>query len=125
MNTTIFFCFLTILFGVNGQWFIIKKDYPSHLMNYPNPGKRSLPDENFNIDCSLPYSYFQTPEEKTAWLYSCASQKSPLDDSLSYYKPRLIPHERRTSRSIPPYIHENNDLFNRILLNRYRRSTNK
>jgi len=120
-----FFVFSTILYGINAQWYIIKKDYPSHLMNYPNPGKRSISEDNFRIDCSLPYSYYQTTEEKTAWLYSCSSQISPLDDSSLYYAPRLISHERRTPRSIPPYIPETRDLFNRILLNRYRRSTNK
>jgi hypothetical protein len=130
MMTFLFFFCVTILFGVNAQWFIIKKDYPSPLMNYPNPGKRSILDENFDVDCSLPYSYFQSTEEKTTWLFKCSFQKSPLDESSSsnsekYYTPRLILHERRTPRSSPPYFDENRDLFNQRLLSRLRRSTSK
>jgi hypothetical protein len=130
---------ITIFYGTNAQWYIIKKDYPAHSMNYPNPGKRSISDEELNIDCSIPYSYLKSYQEKTAWLLSCNNKQSPLtmvDDSSStdsnsmekelYSTPRLISHERRTPRSIPPpYFNEQRDLFNIRLLKRLRRSTNK
>ncbi|CAM2726013.1 unnamed protein product [Rotaria socialis] len=73
--------FMTILFVANAQWFIIKKGYPSSSMNYPNPGKRSVANEKLkllNIDCSVPYSYRSSHEEKTAWILSCNYEKSPL-----------------------------------------------
>ena len=119
---------------VDSQWFIIKKDYPSNLMNYPNPGrKRSLSDNELNlspiIDCSQPYSQLQSYEEKTAWLLSCSADQSPLQDSSSSTEveddarstPSLIFHDRRTLRSIPPYINEEDYSFNRRLLDRLRR----
>jgi hypothetical protein len=131
--------FITILFQTNAQWYIIKKDYPSNLMNYPNPGKRSISDAELNllnIDCSIPYSYLTSYQEKTAWLFSCSQKKSPLttvDDSSSssdlnnvddnlYSTPKLILHERRTPRFIPPYLNEHDDVFNTRLLKRLRRS---
>jgi len=132
--------FITIFYGTNAQWFIIKKDYPSISMNYPNPGKRSISQDELNIDCSIPYSYLQSHLDKTAWLLSCVNKRSPLtevDDSSSsssnsnsiednlYPPPRLISHERRTSRSTPPYFNEQGDFFNRRLLKRLRRSIKK
>lgn len=139
MNTSIslsLLFFITIFYGTNAQWYIIKKDYPSQLMNYPNPGKRSIPEEKFNIDCSVPYAYVKS-YEKTLWLLSCKDHHSPLiavDDSSSLsssnsiedqlsYKPRLISHERRTPRFIPPYLPEEDDFFKIRLLKRLGRST--
>jgi hypothetical protein len=130
--------FITIFYGTNAQWYIIKKDYPLHLMNYPNPGKRSLSKDELNIDCSIPYSYLKSYQEKTLWLLSCSNKKSPLiavDDSSSsnsnsiedelYYTPQLISHARRTLRSTPPYFNEHGDFFNIRLLKRLRRSVKK
>jgi hypothetical protein len=112
-------------------------------MNYPNPGKRSISEEEFNllnIDCSIPYSSLNSYKEKTAWLFSCNNQQSPLttidDSALSsstsdsmevdlYSIPRSVSHRQRTRRSIPPYLSEQQDLFNRKLLRRLRRSINK
>jgi hypothetical protein len=143
MNTflsSIFLLFvITIFYGTNAQWFIIKKDYPSMSMNYPNPGKRSISQDELNIDCSIPYSYLKSYRDKTAWLLSCINQRSPLtaiDDSSSssnsnsiednlYPSPRLISHERRTPRSTPPYFNEQGDFFNNRLLKRLRRSIKK
>ncbi|CAF3491235.1 unnamed protein product [Rotaria sp. Silwood1] len=146
MPSLLLLLFITILFDVNAQWFIIKKNYPSKAMNYPNPGKRSITEEELkllNIDCSIPYSYFNSYEEKTAWLISCRYEKPPLkiiNDSSSsslssnsnsiedelYSIPEFISKERRTPRSIPPYFYEHPDLFNRRrLLKRLRRFTNK
>ncbi|CAF1510757.1 unnamed protein product [Rotaria magnacalcarata] len=123
--------FTAILFVANSQWFIIKKDYPSTSMNYPNPGKRSVANEELkllNIDCSVPYPYRSSHEEKTAWILSCNYEKSPVtiikDSSSSssssnsiedelYPIRRLIAQDRRTVRSSPPYFHEHPDLFNR------------
>ena len=130
--------FMTTLLTANAQWFINKKNFPQKLMNYPNPGKRSLSEEELIIDCSIPYSYLNTYQEKAAWLLSCSNQNSPLatlDESSSsnsnsmedesYSPPRLISYERRTARSIPPYLTENRHFFHRQLLNRLRRSTNE
>jgi hypothetical protein len=130
---------MTILLGTNAQWYIIKKNYPSALMNYPNPGKRSISEEEFNllnIDCSIPYSSLNSYKEKTAWLFSCNNQRSPLttidDSALSLstsdsMEDELysIPHQQRTRRSNPPYLSEQQDLFNRKVLRRLRRSINK
>ncbi|CAF0862174.1 unnamed protein product [Adineta ricciae] len=117
------------LHGIAGQWYIMKKDYPSALMNYPNPGKRSIEEDRSSddkkIDCSIPYSYMRTYADKTAWLLLCNDYQSPLGSTndLSsvgnsiadkfYSSPRLISHERRTARSIPPYLYEQKDLFRR------------
>lgn len=132
MNNTLLLTLLfiiTILIGTNAQWYIIKKNYPSHLMNYPNPGKRSISEDDINlldIDCSVPYAYLNSREEKTAWLGSCNDQQSPLislstsssiEDEL-YFRPQLISHEKRTLRSSPPYLSDRENLFNRILLKR-------
>ncbi|CAF1001957.1 unnamed protein product [Rotaria sordida] len=135
---------MTILFYTNAQWFIVKKKYPSKSMNYPNPGKRSITEEELkllNIDCSIPYSNFNSYKEKTARLLSCNHHKLPLtiiNDSSSsssnsnsiedelYSIPQFISQIRRTPRSIPPYFNEHPDLFNRRrLLKRLRRFTNK
>jgi hypothetical protein len=137
LPTLILLFILTTFYGANAQWYIIKKDYPSMSMNYPNPGKRSILKEEFNtIDCSIPYSSLRSYEEKTTWLLSCNNKRSPLitvDDSSAsgsnsiedefYSPPRLISHERRTLRSIPPpYFNEQEDLFNIRLLKRLRQS---
>ena len=145
MNTClplIFLLLLMIFCGIHGQWYIIKKDNPQKSMNYPNPGKRSLPEDE--IQCAIPYSQLTTYDEKTAWLLFCQKQQSPsiLVDSSSAsssssssssgssedemnYSPRLIPHDRRTLRSIPPYFNEQRDVFNIRLLKRSQRSTRK
>lgn len=137
--------FLTIFCGIHGQWYIIKKDNPQKSMNYPNPGKRSLPEDEtqYAMNCAIPYSQLTTYDEKTAWLLFCKKQQSPsiLVDSTSTssssssssgssedemnYSPRLIPHDRRTLRSIPPYFNEQRDVFHIRLLKRLRRSTRK
>ena len=65
--TLTLFVLLTFLLGTDAQWYIIKKNYPTTLMNYPNPGKRSISDEELNllnIDCSIPYSYLNSYDEK-------------------------------------------------------------
>jgi hypothetical protein len=142
MNTFVtltFFLFFVIstFDSTNGQWYIIKKDYPTMSMNYPNPGKRSQSD----IDCSIPYSSLTSYEDKATWLLSCNDKQSPLitvDDSSSsssesnsieddvYPPARLILHERRTSRSVPPpYFNEKHDLFNIRLMKRLRRLMKK
>lgn len=139
LSLTLLF-FITIFYGTNAQWYIIKKDYPSNLMNYPNPGKRSISEDKFHIDCSVPYAYVKS-YEKTRWLLLCKDKHSPLitvDDSSSssasssnsnsmedqiYYEPRLISHERRTARFIPPYLSEERNFYNGRLWNRFRRST--
>ncbi|UJR10116.1 hypothetical protein I4U23_014338 [Adineta vaga] len=135
--TNVLLLLLICFIGTNAQWYIIKKDYPSSLMNYPNPGKRSIhEDQSLNdnkIDCSISYSYLTTYEEKTAWLLMCNNEQAPLrlTNELSstenyienefYTSPRLISHERRTLRSIRPYLHEQKDLFQQRLLKSLRR----
>ncbi|CAF1291282.1 unnamed protein product [Adineta steineri] len=121
--------FIVSLLEINAQWFIIKKDYPAHLMNYPNPGKRSLSEDELNIDCSIPYSYLNTYEGKTAWLLSCNDKQSSLtsnyiDNELNYI-PQFIYDTRRTQPSIPSSMNEQQNLFNIKLLKRLRQSINK
>lgn len=134
--------FMATLFLVKAQWFIIKKDFPSTSMNYPNPGKRSPTEEElklFNIDCLIPYTYLNSYEEKLAWILSCSYDKSPLtkmkdssssssnsiEDDLNSIG-RYIPQDRRTQRSIPPYIYEYPDMFKRRrLFTRLHRFMNK
>lgn len=139
MNTCLSLIVLLLLMifsGINGQWYIIKKDNPQKSMNYPNPGKRSVVEDEY--PCAISYSQLMTENEKTAWLLLCQKQQSlsiPVDSSSTSssssgssedeitYSPRLIPHDRRTLRSIPPYIPEQRDTFHIRLLQRLRRST--
>ena len=57
------------LHGIAGQWYIMKKDYPSALMNYPNPGKRSIEEdqssEDKKIEASIQYPYMIPYTDKT------------------------------------------------------------
>ena len=123
--------FTVTLLGINAQWYIIKKDYPSDLMNYPNPGKRSIAEDKssrLNIDCSISYSHMNAYEEKIAWILLCSHRKSPLiavmDSSASSYDniddefyptAQIISRERRSSYTMPPYFNEYPDLFNKQL----------
>jgi hypothetical protein len=59
-----------MLLSINAQWFIKKNDL-SKLMNYPNPGKRSLPEKQSTFvktDCSIPYSQLHLYQQKMAWI---------------------------------------------------------
>ena len=138
MHTTQSFIWLSsisiLLLAANAQWFIIKKDFPSNLMNYPNPGKRNLPDRSSTAvaaDCSMPYSHIHSHRQKALWLLVCADRESPVrafgssswrTDSLadelssSSSPPRLILHEKRFARERASYIQENDKLFHRFLM---------
>jgi hypothetical protein len=82
---TLFFL-ISILFPIHAQWYIIKKDYRSNLMNYPNPGKRSLSEQKSDlhqIDCSIPYSRLQKSQQKLAWLFTCYYKRSSSANVIS------------------------------------------
>lgn len=118
MNHLSFFTlvlFFILISQLNGQWFIIKKNYPSQVMNYPNPGKkRSLND--FIVDCSQNFSDQRNDDERTAWLIACRDTASTLFSSVE-----SIENDRRTLRSIPPYFNENEFPFHRRLIDRFQR----
>jgi hypothetical protein len=142
MNTSqtylIFVFSISILCISNAQWYIIKKDYPSNLMNYPNPGKRSVlePDvHQLQVDCSTSFSHLKSFREKLAWLWSCherqstlkskensSSSSSSIEDDLSS-APRLILHEKRTARAFRTYMHDNDMPLNRLLKKLLRQMT--
>ena len=123
-------CFVSLLCLSDAQWYIIKKDYPANLMNYPNPGKRSIPDaalkQPLQVDCSTPYSRLHSYEEKWTWLLKCQQSRvslSPLQHSSSSSTSieeelpstsRLILHEKRSARASPSYIQEDDMLFDRF-----------
>ena len=142
MHTTQSFIWLfsiSILLAANAQWFIIKKDFPSNLMNYPNPGKRNLPDRRSTsvaADCSMPYSHLHSHRQKALWLLVCADRESPvrafgssswradsLADELSSPTSRLILHEKRFARARASYIQENDKLFHRFMMKLLRQTS--
>ena len=94
---------ILLLAPTDGQWYIMKKTYPSNLMNYPNPGKRSLPESDWisvDINCATPYSRVHALKEKAAWLLACSSSDSPLanDEEFEESRSELRVHPSRTLR---------------------------
>jgi hypothetical protein len=132
MNTShlrlLFFVFVSLLCISDAQWYIIKKDYPSNLMNYPNPGKRSIPDDAVNqpsqVGCSTSFSHLHSYRERWTWLLKCQKSQtslSPMKHSSSSSTSfedelpsttRLILHERRAARASQTYVQDNDMLFN-------------
>ena len=76
--------FITI---IKSQWYIIKKDYPSILMNYPNPGKRSLSKTN-------PIGFFRFLFTKERFPLDTVGKKDSIDS-------HLIEHEKRQRKTLP------------------------
>ena len=132
MNLLQLILFTLFVFTTNAQWYIKKTEHTKH-MNYPNPGKRSLSDEEMNFvenDCSKPYSHFQSSREKIAWIVKCIYTKSSLEKTDENFfssnsnsnegETTLIPiYNRRADRSsrvTPFYYAESNKAFNNYLL---------
>ncbi|CAF1175624.1 unnamed protein product [Rotaria sp. Silwood1] len=129
--------FLTsILLMINAQWYI-KKNHQSKFMNYPNPGKRSLPDEQsifIKTDCQIPYSQLHSHQQTAAWILMCGSKKSALknnkySNSLEFElssTPKLILYGKKSPNIVIPYYQDYDNSFNKYLMKVVRRAnTNK
>jgi hypothetical protein len=122
--------FISCLLTINAQWYI-KKTYQTKNMNYPNPGKRSIPEESTSFDetdCLKPYSHLHSYQQKFAWIFGCTYRRSSLEtdeNSLSsnlnnFYVesptiPTLILHGKRSPHVVPPYLTEYNNSFEKLL----------
>jgi len=124
-----------MLLAVNAQWFIKKNDL-SKLMNYPNPGKRSLSEKQstfLKTDCSIPYSQLHLYQQKIAWIFACGYKKSSLrtnDHSLPSNANRFevdLPttaklrlHEKRFLHVVPPPYFKEDDISSNRLIMRFK-----
>jgi hypothetical protein len=130
MNILHLILFLAFFFTTNAQWYI-KKTYYTKLVHYPNPGKRSVPDEQtfaVGTDCSKPFFQLQSYSEKVTWMYKCIYTKSPSKinensvslnsnniDVASSSTPGYIGHENRYPYVTSSYLTEHDNLVNRFL----------
>jgi hypothetical protein len=119
---------ISLLLTINAQWYI-KKSYRTQPMNYPNPGKRSIPDQEpvfVEIDCSTPYSRLHS-YQKAAWIITCGYETlstttneylSPFDSNNLQIEfsstPARVSIEKRSLHVVPPYIKEHDNSFNRF-----------
>jgi len=122
--------FISCLLTINAQWYI-KKTYQTKMMNYPNPGKRSIPGELTTFrenDCLKPYSQLHSYQQKFAWIFGCTytrssskSNKNPLSSNLNNFNiesptiPTLILHGKRSSHVASSYFTEYNNSFGKFL----------
>lgn len=68
--------------STTGHWFIKRPDSSKHV-GYPNPGKRSLPEED-QIDCSQSFSQLHSVDQKARWIMRCIySQLTSTDNDNS------------------------------------------
>ncbi|UJR35931.1 hypothetical protein I4U23_028672 [Adineta vaga] len=133
--------FISILWTTNAQWFIKKSDR-AKLAHYPNPGKRSLPEESSiytTTDCSMPYSQLETYEQKATWIFLCGyKQSSSLESNENLFTPDLnnIDLEltssanihlpiKRSFHVVPPYFKEDDVSFKRLMRKLWRYSGDK
>ncbi|CAF2479779.1 unnamed protein product [Rotaria sp. Silwood2] len=118
--------FMSILLITNAQWYI-KKNYQSKFMNYPNPGKRSLPDEQsilFKTDCQIPYSQLHSYQQTAAWILMCGSKKSSLkhNENSNNFEfdlsstPKLIVYKKKSSNFVQPYYKDYDNSLNKYLM---------
>lgn len=78
MNFLQLILFLSFILLINSQWYI-KKTYHTKVMNYPNPGKRSLNTEQIDFNennCLQSFPSFNSFKEKIAWIYNCIYTKA-------------------------------------------------
>lgn len=74
--------FVMLFLITSGHWFIKRPDSSKHV-GYPNPGKRSLPEED-QFDCSKSFSQLHSYEQKTRWIVRCIyAQLNPTDNDNS------------------------------------------
>lgn len=102
LPTLLLISFISI---INAQWFI-KKTYQTKKMNYPNPGKRNIPEEQpmfIQNDCSLPYSQLQSYRQKMKWIFTCLDSRSSLDTDEGSLPSNLNNLDVELS-TIPTYI---------------------
>ncbi|CAF1604710.1 unnamed protein product [Rotaria magnacalcarata] len=124
---------VSILLTTNAQWYI-KKNYRNKFMNYPNPGKRSLPEEKSiftETDCETSYSpQSYSHEQRTAWAFLCGHKKSSLEanersNELNFEfasKPKLSLRTKQQSQDavLPDYKDYENS-FDKYILKLVRR----
>lgn len=115
MNLSHLILLVSVLLTAEAQWFIKKNDR-SKLMNYPNPGKRSIADELLSdsaVECSIPYSLLQSYEQRATWLVFCSYQTSVPDTNENVLELRLpssspasVHLPRKRSYVVPPYLRD-------------------
>ncbi|CAF1135289.1 unnamed protein product [Adineta steineri] len=141
MNILHLLIFISILLTTNAQWYIKKNNRPK-LMNYPNPGKRSLLEDDesalIDIDCSKSYSQLYSSEERYAWISICGHRTLPLEfnedslsndfdsseDELSSVETAFHLAVKRSSYVAPPYFKDDNISFKKYMMQRLRRMIN-
>ncbi|CAF3036940.1 unnamed protein product [Rotaria socialis] len=123
---------VSILLTTNAQWYI-KKNYRNKFMNYPNPGKRSLPEEKSiftETDCETSYSQSYSHEQRAAWAFLCGHKKSSLkanghSDELDFEfasKPKLALRTKQQSQdAVLPDYQDYENSFNKYILKLARR----
>lgn len=118
MNSLQLILFLSsIVLTINGQWYI-KKTYQTKFMNYPNPGKRNVPDNEIDpsrIICSKSYSQLVSYQDKMTWIFTCLYRQSTLSSDLNNieineYLPRITKVPKYRSIFYSP---QDGNLFNR------------
>lgn len=130
MNILQLLVFILFASTINSQWYI-KKTHHTKLMNYPNPGKRSVPNEQTNFvetDCLRPYSQLHSYRQKVVWIFTCAYRRSSLqtnENSLLSNSnnfdiglrttPTLIRHNNRSPHVASSYSAEHNNSYNMFL----------
>ena len=127
MNTFQWIFPISMLFMVNAQWYINRKHYHKNLMNYPNPGKRSLSKEKTspmeNV-CEMPPSKLYSYQQIITWILMCHQTKSviKLNDNLLSSRlnnvkveltsrAKFLPYKKRTSHAAMPYMKSHDYTF--------------
>ena len=127
MNIFQLILFVLLFTATNGHWFL-KRPNTSKPVSYPSPGKRSLPDDQFDsiaTDCSQSYSELRSTAQKAKWLLRCiyAKMSQAEDDNSrssdsndislnSLLKSRSSSRRDRSLESASP----TDESFNRLLL---------
>jgi hypothetical protein len=128
MNILHLIIFIAFFFTTNAQWYL-KKSHHTKLVHYPNPGKRSVSDEQtfaVGIDCSKSFFQLQSYSEKVTWMYKCIYTKSPSKinensvssnniDLASTSTPGYIGQENRYPYVASSYLTEHDNSVNRFL----------
>jgi hypothetical protein len=126
MNILQLILLISFFSTTNARWYIKKTDQTKPA-GYPNPGKRSLPEEesdSVQIDCSKSFSQLNSYQDQSAWIFTCLYnrlQSQINEDSLSSNSDDITLESSSTSEytlqedRIPSYDTEYNRSFNKFL----------
>jgi len=131
MNILQSILFISFLFTTTAQWYI-KKTSQTKPMNYPNPGKRSLLEEErtyIAADCSKSFSHLHSYQEKVDWIFTCvdAESSSNINENPSFSDSndlsiessptsRLILHGNRSPYAALSSSTRHDNLYNKFLM---------